>query len=339
MVSAPGGPSAVHADADREVVRPGTPAAHRPAGGGLTLVHAEGDSVTVSWRGAELLRYVYAPWEDALESPKPFFHPLRTLSGELVSLYRPHDHIWHKGLYFGISNYGEHNVWGGHTYLPGEGYRTLPNQGRIRHLGFGRLEVADGVLHVAERLRWEGAVDGGGLPEFPAADEHRSLTVRVLEAERAWVLGFATALTNRSGRTVALGSPTTKGRPMAGYGGLFWRGPRSFTGTGEVVVPSGVGGDELMGHTGPWMALRGRHDGEGAASTLLFVDRAADPRLPSRWFVRVTPYACLGTAPFFDREHPFAPGDTIRFEHEVIVAEGLLTPERCAALADPDRRW
>jgi hypothetical protein len=39
----------------------------------------------------------------------------------------------------------------------------------------------------------------------------------------------------------------------AGYGGLFWRGPRSFTGT--VVTPGGTGGtggDELMGSRGAW---------------------------------------------------------------------------------------
>lgn len=299
----------------------------------LTLTHAEGDAIAVAHRGVELMRYQYRPDDPELESPKPYVHPMRTLAGELVSLYRPHDHIWHKGLYFGVANYGEHNVWGGHTYLPGTGYRTLPNQGRVTHLGFDTVALTDGTVRIEERLRWEQARVADASPPFPPAEERRTLTVRVLPESGAWVLGFTGELTNRSEQTVLLGSPTTKGRPLAGYGGLFWRGPRSFTGSADVVVPEEVGGDEMMGRAGPWMAVRGRHDGAGRGSTVLFADRRADARLQDRWFVRVNPYACLGTAPFFDREYAFAPGDTLRFRHDVVVADGLLDEAECARLA------
>ncbi len=54
-------------------------------------------------------------------------------------------------------------------------------------------------------------------------------------------------------RAIPIGSPTTRGRENAGYGGLFWRGPRSFTG-GSVLAPGVAGGDELRG-------IRGAVDG------------------------------------------------------------------------------
>lgn len=294
---------------------------------GLALYHDEDAAVSVAWRGTELFRYVHVPGEPVLESPKPFLHPMRSLAGDVVSLYRPHDHIWHKGLYLGVANYGEHNVWGGHTWVPGEGYRASANHGRIRHEGFDRLELSGGIVRIAERLCWEGA----DAPDFPPAREVRTLRVRVLAD--AWVLEFASELTNLAGRPVVLGSPTTRGRPRAGYGGLFWRGPRSFTGSAEVVAPGGIGGDELMGTGGPWLAMRGRHDGGDRGSTLVFADAGADPRLPARWFVRVHPYACLGSAPFFDTEFTFEPGDTLRLHYRVAVANGLLDPAACAALA------
>jgi hypothetical protein len=98
------------------------------------------------------------------------------------------------------------------------------------------------------------------------------------------------------------------------------------------VTPDGIGGDELMGCQAPWLALRGRHDGLGRASSLIFADVGADDRLPARWFVRVNPYACVGAAPFFDTEYDFAPGDTLRFAYRVVVADGLLDPADCAAL-------
>src|ERR1035438_6711143 len=58
-------------------------------------------TVRVIWEDTdtELLRYVYAPGEEQVESPRPFFHPVRTLRGELASLYRPHDHVWHRSEY------------------------------------------------------------------------------------------------------------------------------------------------------------------------------------------------------------------------------------------------
>ncbi|MBO0776031.1 MAG: PmoA family protein, partial [Actinobacteria bacterium] len=37
---------------------------------------------------AGLMRYVYRPGEAQLESPRPYFHPVRTLRGGVVSLYR-----------------------------------------------------------------------------------------------------------------------------------------------------------------------------------------------------------------------------------------------------------
>ncbi|MGO7983998.1 DUF6807 family protein, partial [Rhizobium johnstonii] len=65
-----------------------------------------------------------------------------------------------------------------------------------------------------------------GAPFFTG---HRTLRAVIVDDD-SWALTFETAMTNVSGATVSIGSPTTKGRENAGYGGLFWRGPRSFTG-------------------------------------------------------------------------------------------------------------
>ena len=94
--------------------------------------------------------------------------------------------------------------------------------------------------------------------------------------------------------TLAFGSPTTKGRDNAGYGGLFWRGPRSFTG-GLLVAPTGAGGDELRGSRAEWFAFQGRHDETGAHSTVVIVDDRDNPRHPPQWFARTEEFACLKT--------------------------------------------
>ncbi|MFY1670497.1 PmoA family protein [Plantactinospora sp. WMMB334] len=297
----------------------------------LTVGHDVGRAVRVGWRGGDLFHYVYAPAEPRSEAPRPYLHPLRTLAGAVVSLYRPHDHLWHKGLCFGISNFGPDNFWGGGSYRRGEGYRTLDNIGIIEHLDFPVLRCGAGAVGVVERLRW---VRRGG---DPVVSERRRLGVAVWVDQRAWRLAFETVLRNDGDTEITIGSPTTQGRENAGYGGLFWQGPRSFRG-GRVVTATGTGADELMGWRGPWLGFTGRHDGfgppESLASTLVFRDHPANPGAPTRWFVRTEPYGCLGPAPFFDREYAFVPGAELRLRYDVVIADGERDPAGCAGLAE-----
>jgi hypothetical protein len=299
---------------------------------GLELRHL-GEALALHYGSIELLRYVYRPDDAQFESPRPYAHPMHTLAGDMVSLYRPHDHVWHKGLALSLPNVGSENFWGGVTWVRGEGYRQLPNNGSMTHVDFDRLEVVEGTAAIEERLAW---VTEAGQTWF---DERRRLRVHVDEALNAWVLAFDSRFVNVSGRPVAIGSPTTQGRPNAGYGGLFWRGPRSFTG-GVVHHPEGSGGDELMGVRAPWLAFTGVHDGHGRRSTIVMVDSADNAGHPTKWFVRSTPFACLCPAPFFDTERLVEPGEAVRLSHAVVVGDG--DGSRASAWAELGRagmRW
>jgi hypothetical protein len=295
----------------------------------MSLAHSQDGWLSCGWGGTQLLRYVYLPTEPVLESPRPYFHPVRTLGGDLVSLYRPHDHVWHKGIAWSLCNVGPENFWGGPTYTRDGGYRQLDNNGRMRHDGFAALEVRDQVLRIDERLSW---VTQQGETWI---SEQRRIRVAVLPGEAAWQLSFAAAMRNVAGHLIKIGSPTTEGRPDAGYSGLFWRGPRSFSG-GTVLTPDGPDGpcgDEVMGWRGPWLGYTGRHDGHGRASTLVFCDRPENFSAPSQWFVRTGIYACVCPAPFFNSEYPLEAGQTLELGYDVLVADGALDAAGCAELA------
>jgi Methane oxygenase PmoA len=284
-------------------------------------------SVTARYCNRELFRYVYQPGEPELESPRPFFHPVRTLGGDVVSLYRPHDHVWHKGIAWSLAEVGGMNFWGGPSYRRDQGYQQLDNNGRMRHDGFGDLDVSPGAVRINERLTW---VTGQGADWIA---EQRQITATVLTpAAGAWRLSFETEMQNISGRLIPLGSPTTQGRDNAGYGGLFWRGPRSFSG-GAVLTGAGPGGEELMGARAPWLGYVGRHDGHGRFSTLIFADNPANFCFPCQWFVRTGMYACVCPAPFFSSEYPLPAGETLTLRFDVIVADGALERAACAGLA------
>ncbi|WP_207922660.1 PmoA family protein [Micromonospora sp. KC606] len=299
------------------------------------LDHAVGHSVDVRAGDAPLFTYVYRPDTAQLESPKPYLHPIRTLAGDVVSLFRPHDHVWHKGIAWSLPHVGEHNFWGGPTYVHGSSYVQLDNNGSAVHRGMTALRGGDGRADIAHHLDW---ISQRGQQIIT---EHRTLTATVLD-DTSWALIFQTTMTNVSGATLNIGSPTTKGRENAGYGGLFWRGPRSFTG-GTVQSPAGTGNDDLRGTRAEWLAFRGRHDGSGTSSTIIMIDDTANPQHPPQWFTRSEEFACLCPAPFFSEELPVAHEQTITFRYAVLVAGGDHGTDGTVALADQGRaalsRW
>jgi methane monooxygenase PmoA-like len=294
----------------------------------LEIRHDLDDSVVVRDGDVELFRYAYRPDTVQLESPKPYLHPLRTRAGRVVSLFRPHDHVWHKGIAWSLPHVGEENFWGGPTYVHGRFYVQLDNNGTQAHRRVVALNRSDGAATFTHDLDW---ITQSGAPFFT---ERRMLRVSLI-SPRAWALTFETRMTNVSGTDVAIGSPTTRGRENAGYGGLFWRGPRSFTG-GQIVRAEGVAGEEARGQRAEWMAFAGRHDETDARSLVLMVDDPANPNHPPQWFARTEEFACLNPAPFFSEELTVGNGATVRFRYGVGVADA--GADEAPALADAVRQ-
>ena len=150
--------------------------------------------------------------------------------------------------------------------------------------------------------------------------EQRVITARIAD-ENTWVLTFDTSMTNVTDQSISIGSPTTRGRENAGYGGLFWRGPRSFTG-GQAISPDGAGaGDAMRGQRHEWMAYAWRHDGVDAESVVAFVDHPDNPHHPPQWFVRTEEFACINPAPFFSEELDIPSGETVMLRYAVGIAD------------------
>ncbi|WP_371597082.1 PmoA family protein [Streptomyces sp. NBC_00564] len=299
--------------------------------GGLRIVHAHGESITISevGTGVELLSYVYRP-EAAWEAPKPYLHPLRTLANNVVTDYRPNDHRWHKGLQMTASHLSGQNLWGGNTYVHGKGYVELPERvGSMAHVAFDRVESDDSRAVIVERLTWH-PYDGDLW-----ADEERRIEVHDVDpASGSWALTWTTAVTNRRDEPLRFGSPTVAGREMAGYTGLFWRGPRAFR-DGRIIGPDAEG-PGLMGRQAPWLAFSGEYDGSDGHATMIFAhapenDHSGEAGAhPAHWFVRNEPFAAVAPSLAFYDELELAPGDTLTRRYRVVVAEGAWEREEVA---------
>lgn len=290
----------------------------------LRLTHHINDAIELAYGSTTLFRYVYAPGTAPRESPKPYFHPVQTLAGHCVTNFRPHDHVWHTGLAMTLTAVSGENFWGGPTYVHGSGYVQKENNGRQEHRAWTEIRCDDGAA-VAETLAWVSQAGETLLTE------ERQIAVPVVNEREGWYrLDFTMHLRNVTARMLMLGSPTTAGRPMAGYGGLFWRGPRSFL-NGTILAAGSLSGPAVMGQRAPWLAFIGRHDGDGAASTLLFLDDPQNPRYPTQWFARNESYAGASFAFMFDEEYALEPDAELALHYRIVIADGAWPRERIEA--------
>lgn len=285
----------------------------------LTVEHQHGHSLGLSVGPVEILRYVYGADMPQFEAPKPYLHPIRTLSGALVSAYRPWDHRWHKGLQMTWSHVSGQNFWGGFSYVHGQGYIPLENVGGMRHEGFDLIEYDGTELTLKEQLTW---VTQAGQ-EWVA--EQRGLRVHGVDpASGSYLIDVRSQLTNVRGQDLELGSPTTHGRENAGYTGWFWRGPRNLTG-GQVLAADGAG-PEAMGTGSAWLAYTGPNDDIDGEVTILAV-AGSTSHGTLEWFVRNEPFPAIAPSPAFHQEIVLPPEETLTLSHRFVVADGAWSEE------------
>ncbi|MGW5640644.1 DUF6807 family protein, partial [Streptomyces sp. NPDC003832] len=162
-----------------------------------------------------------------------------------------------------------------------------------------------------------------------ARGRHHGLAARTLRFHSAdtatgtWALDFTTTLRNVHAETLNMGSPTTHGREAAGYTGLFWRGPRSWT-DGAILAGNGLDGETVMGTEADWAAITSDHDYIDGGATVLAFAGTSDGKPPLKWFARSSLFACLNPSPAFDTEIALDPDATLTLSHRFVFIDEKL---------------
>ena len=318
-----------------ELGAPWTSGAH-PVG--ATHVAAEAEQRSgLELRIGENTVGTYEPGFDTApsSSPHPFLHPVRTLGGFPVTDAHPADHDWHVGIGVAVQDVNGWNLWGGRTYVRDTGYTWLDDHGRIQHLRWNER----GPGRADEELAW---VDGRGGELLRERRELRCGPA-VVESQNivgAWVLELTFTLSIPAGAdfdTVKLGSPGSNGREAGGYGGFFWRLPR----TDELAVrtPDAAGETDVHGAVADWLALSLTTGDDSATIVVMPTDpvTAAD-----RWFVRCSGYPGFGSSLAWDEPVRVARSRPVRRGFRAIIADGRCDPAELIGLSlgtdQPGRR-
>lgn len=296
----------------------------------LKLVHTFNDKIDLYYGAVPLFTYVYVSRVPTVESPRPYFHPVRTLAGDVVTNFRPNDHRWHQGISMTMPYVSGDNFWGGKSFVRGQGYVQLDNNGQQRHINWDTIACTNTQADLRQRIAW---VSYAGQTWI---EETRRIAVSEVNPDAGyWMLDVSLSLRNVRGEPLVFGSPATEGRPDGvGYSGWFWRGARDLTG-GLVMIEDGPETNKsdmvVMGHSGSWLAFVGAHDGVDRSSTLLFIDQPGNPRYPTRWFARTETTVCVSYALTYAETYTLNPDAVLDLSYRQVFASGAWTRQQVEA--------
>ena len=205
------------------------------------------------------------------ESPKPCFAPIYTPSGTLVTEYRPKDHLWHTGLYYGWVHVNDSNLWGGPWFIPEEGKYVLEpgTHGIQRHDAFENEQVTPQGISLTERVTWLDSADR------PMVNEQRRIHIRKLSDP----LGYAWRI--ESDLAPAVSTVTMQASKAARYSGLELRMGPPFADASHRCSEARRGHESIMGQRARWVCAAGASGG-----AVVMMDHPSNPRHPVTWFTR-----------------------------------------------------
>lgn len=272
---------------------------------------------------------------------RPFLHPVRTPSGDLLTCDAPDDHPWHHGLWFALKYVDGDNFW-----EEMDPYGVVRHDAPPRRVGHADGDQADEV--------WVGALTWTRPDRSTVAlREHRLLAVRSLDAE-AYAVDLAVTLRSDADAVLDRTPYTTWG----GYGGMTLRGAPEWTDTRfrlgvagahpsadwdpEIVdeEPAVGGGNaaRLLGVRGRWCDLSGTFP-SGRSGGACLLDHPANPRHPTPWYgsTRAALYGDAGWSNFLNAAFLFheplvlVGGEPLRVAVRIVVHDGCWSDERADA--------
>lgn len=268
----------------------------------MLLQHEIGRAVELLDAGrAVRWRYVYAG------KPKPFMHPLCTPAGHCVTLLEPHDHVWHRGLWYTIKFVNGDNFWEEKDVWGAQRLRVPP---AIEHDALGAIRVR----HDSEWVEPAGAV---------VIDESRVIDYAPLsdDAYRLdWTLRVTPALDVLLDRT-----PFTT---WGGYGGLTLRGSRGWE-KSRLLFDDGTTHERPTPKASAWCDLSGTFDGgRDQTGGVAILDHPGNPRHPTNWYGKSGERHYMNAAFLFSEPMAVAAGQSLCQRYRVIVHDGLWDASR-----------
>lgn len=278
----------------------------------------DNDSRNLSWqkdsKSVTLLNNGKIVWQHHFNKAegKPYFHPLSTLNGSVLTGLRPEDHPWHRAIWFswkyinGLNYWEEDRASGkseGITELKSVSYDLTKDFGAAFHLELTYHPPTGQDLLKEERTVRLSA---------PAEDDSYFMD---------WESTF-TALAEEVilDRTALPGEPN--GQSWGGYAGFSARLSNQLS---EVKTINDSGETEgLHGKPSRWMTYQAK-DLKGQPVAITIFDHPQNINHPNKWFISndaATPFYYFSPAFLFGQKLILKKGDKLHLKYRLLVNSG-----------------
>lgn len=209
------------------------------------------------------------------DQDKPYFHPLRTPAGFEITLERPSDHPWHRGLWFSFKDINGTNYWE-------EDVKKGVSKGRSIIKSVKTTLNKDFSAEVVILLSYQ---DSTG----EILKEKRTLYVSSPVKDSGYAIVWKQNFTALKKARLYLEKPAVHGGvKWGGYAGLSYRGSLSLQHPTFLASNGWKWSQDTTGYGEKvkWIDVHGRVKGsENTYAGITMFDHPKNPRYPSPWYI------------------------------------------------------
>ncbi len=243
---------------------------------------------------------------------KPYFHPLSTIGGSVLTGLRPKDHPWHRAIWFS---------W---KYINGLNYWEEDRE-------TGKSEGITELKSVKYKLTKQfGAEFNMELTYHPPTGkellkEERSVRLSAPAKDGSYFMDWKSTFTALADEVVLDRTPLPgepHGQSWGGYAGFSARLNNQLWDV-KAVNDSGLTG-QLHGKVSRWMTYEAKNL-KGQTVALTIFDHPSNINYPNKWFISNdprTPFYYFSPAVIFDSRLVLKKGEKLQLKYRLLVGSG-----------------
>ncbi len=243
----------------------------------------------------------------AAEEGYPYVHPLSLPGGPVLSGFAPHDHPWHRGLWFSWKFLNGVNYW---EYpkkdVPQPEGKTAVVQSTVQ--ANGTTATVKLILDYSK---------GPGV-----LSEVRTLVFSQPRADGSYTINWTSAFTAKQDLVIERTPP--KEFSWGGYGGLGFRASATMRNFHATDDEGRAGKAQIHGKPARWLDYSGAFGEKAVPAGITIFDHPSNPRHPTRWYLSDNaglPY--FGTALLFAEPLTLKAGESFTLKYRILVHPGL----------------
>lgn len=253
------------------------------------------------------------------EQDKPYFHPLRTPKGYNLTLERPKDHPWHRGLWFSWKDINGVNYWEEDPEIGVAEGRSIIKAVSIEKLKNFSAKI---ILNISYEEK--------GVPQI---SEKRVIEISSPQDREEYTIQFHQSFEILEDLRLYLEKPAKHGGvEWGGYAGLSFRASDSLVNHQFTTSSGWVNSDNITGYGEKerWMDMTAKVMGSQEYVGLTIFDSPDNPRFPSPYYVWFAKgeHAFFTPSLLFDGPMDLKKGESLLLNYLVLVHDGKKSNEQ-----------